>query len=103
METEKYIVMAHRSTLSVMGTASAPCKGKDGKILTFDTKKKAETYRNKITKGLVTLNVSYILEPIYICPDCGNFHNNNILLNSENRKNNGGSAECGKCGNFWNI
>ena len=58
-----FIVMAHRSGLSIFGAADAPCK-KDGKILYFETREEAEAYQEQVSIGK-SLNVHYTVQPNY--------------------------------------
>jgi hypothetical protein len=55
----KYAILAHRSSLSVCGAASALCKGKDGEPMIFDELAQADDQTKKYNETCASRNVSY--------------------------------------------
>ena len=61
-----FIIMAHRSARSMLGSAASPCKGLDGNVLEFATREEAEREATKYQMGIHGPNVWYtVLE----CPE----------------------------------
>lgn len=60
---KKWIVMAHRTSGSVLGAANSPCKTENGKVLEFETKGAADAYKNQLNEGCRSGNVFYTTEP----------------------------------------
>src|SRR5208282_3764334 len=47
-----FIIMAHRSARSMLGSAASPCKGLDGNVLEFATREEAEREATKYQMGI---------------------------------------------------
>ena len=47
MKTDKFIIMAHRSGMSVLGAATRPLKNAQNEVMTFETSEQATITRIK--------------------------------------------------------
>jgi hypothetical protein len=69
MKTEKFIIMAHRSGMSVLGAATKPLKNAQNEVMTFETREQATNHKNQIVAELKTPNVHYTVHKISELPD----------------------------------
>jgi hypothetical protein len=64
MKTDKFIIMAHRSGMSVLGAATRPLKNAQNEVMTFETRDQARNHKNQITAELKTPNVHYTVQKL---------------------------------------
>jgi len=63
MNATTYEVKAIRGAGSIFGAAVSVCKDKEGKPLEFNSEEEARQYKQTITEGLRTSNVTYVVQP----------------------------------------
>ncbi len=60
-----FIIIAHRSGMSMFGAATRPLRNLYNEVLTFATREEAEKHRDRLTADLKTANVHYTVEEGY--------------------------------------